>query len=253
MESEGVFKTSVFGGFERQSVLNYVDDLIARQQKKETELSQRADALEAERAELAERAGELAARVGDLEAQAKAGEAARAEVREKEARLTLLEQALEEERARADALEKELAQANERGRKYDEIIAQVGLVMVEAQNQAEAVVSRARAQADGIARESMDHIYGLCRRVDDVDASVGQLRSFAARTMEEVDRRIADLEQAVRETQGHLYISAGVTAQNRQPDGEASGNDPAGDDPDRDDPSGEDGAFFAPAGPGWKS
>lgn len=221
MESEGLFKTSVFGGFDKQAVLSYVDDLIAQQQKKDAELKSRANALEMERDQFASKVGELEERLREAEERAKTAEASQEDLKEKDARLHLLEQELEEQRTRADALEKELAETSERTRKYDGFIAQVGLVMVEAQNQADAIVSRARTQAEDIARESMDRIYGLCRQVDEVDASVGQLRSFAARTMEEVDRRVADLEEAVRETQGHLYISAGVTARDQQPPEEA--------------------------------
>lgn len=217
MELEGVFKTSVFGGFDKQSVLSYVDDLIAQQQKRDAELKNRANALEMERDQFASKVSELEERLREAESHAKTEEAAQAEIGEKDSRLRILEQELEKERARAGALEKELTEANERSRKYDGVIAQVGLVMVEAQNQADAIVGRAHSQAEDIARESMDHIYGLCRQVDEVDASVGQLRAFAARTMEDVDRRIANLEEAVRETQGHLYISAGVTARDQHP------------------------------------
>lgn len=245
MESEGIFKTSVFGGFDKQSVLSYVDDLIAQQQKKEAEFKRRADALELERGQFASQADDLAARLREAEerlqeaeSHTQADDSAQAELREKNARLRLLEQTLEQERARADAFERDLTEANERSRKYDGAITQVGLVMVEAQNQADSIVGRARAQAEDIARESMEHIYGLCRQVDEVDASVGQLRSFAARTMEDVDRRIAALEEAVRETQGHLYISAGVTARTRQPE-EA---------PPEPEPQEADSDFFGPAG-----
>ena len=266
MESEGIFKTSVFGGFDKQSVLSYVDDLIAQQQKKEAEFKRRADALELERGQFASQADDLAARLREAEerlqeaeSHTQADDSAQAELREKNARLRLLEQTLEQERARADALEKDLreararadaferdlTEANERSRKYDGAITQVGLVMVEAQNQADSIVGRARAQAEDIARESMEHTtiiishrVGLCRQVDEVDASVGQLRSFAARTMEDVDRRIAALEEAVRETQGHLYISAGVTARTRQPE-EA---------PPEPEPQEADSDFFGPAG-----
>ena len=115
MESEGIFKTSVFGGFDKQSVLSYVDDLIAQQQKKEAEFKRRADALELERGQFASQADDLAARLREAEerlqeaeSHTQADDSAQAELREKNARLRLLEQTLEQERARADALEKDL-------------------------------------------------------------------------------------------------------------------------------------------------
>lgn len=261
MSAEGVFKTSVFGGFDKQSVLTYVDDLISQQQEKENELQKQAEEAAGQCDDLRIQAAQLTARISELEEEIEKGNRARAELEAENARVAELEEALLREREHSAQLEEQLEQEKEHVgqleqqirendecvQKYEEVVSQVGLVMVEAQNQADVILSRARRQADTIAQEAMGHLCGLSQRVDDMQTNVGQARAFAARTLDEVDRRFADLEEALREAQGHLYISAGITAQMAQteePEEEIPAEEPRT-------ASGENGDFFEPTGSRW--
>lgn len=210
MEDQGIFKTSMFGGFDKQSVLTYVDELMSKSQEHENALQERIDDLTAERDRLSSQEAELQSRIASLEEHlSKAAETQR-ELNIKNARIEELEAKLIHAASHTAQLESALAENERNHHKYDEIAAQVGAVMVEAQKNADSIVARAQDQANRVAQESVERVYEMNSRIDQVKEDIRRLRSYAMDTLEDVERRMQGLETAIDDTENHLFISAGL-------------------------------------------
>ncbi len=220
------FKTAAFGGFDKQSVLTYIDELISKSQEREAELQRQADEASSSRDLMSSQLAELQVKVTSLEEQLSKKDEAVNEREEalqkreeqlsasqagKDARIAELESQLAQACERVNQLQGALHQGEEKSRRYDEVTAQVGAVMLEAQKQADDIVSRARSQAEQIAKDSIDNIYDINKRVDEFKNDIYRLRSFAAETLQGLDDKMSAIDLAIKEAEGHLYISAGNT------------------------------------------
>lgn len=243
---QGIFKSSVFGGFDRQSVLTYVDELMAKGQEREAVLQRRVEELSEERDRLSGQVLELTQRAETFEERLKKAEEGGQDAAKKDMRIAELEKQSARANEQLSLLNATLAKSEDKGRKYDAVAAQVGVVMVEAQKQADTILARARQQADDITQESIDNIYDFNKRVDDVKNGVYRLRSFAAETLQSFDEQLSRLEMAIKDTQGQLYLSAGDMGAGMQHppyDQAAQGAPPIYDEPR---PRSEGNDFFAP-------
>ena len=210
MEDQGIFKTCMFGGFDKQSVLSYVDDMIAKSQEREKEWKAQADELEAQLQKAREEAGKLSSENRELSEKVQKNAGLEAELSQKEARISELEAQIDNMNAQMAQMQATLQENEEQGHKYDAIVSQVGAVMVEAQKQADDIVGRAHQQAQQIAQESVDNIYEINKRLDQFKEDLYHLRAFAGQTLHAFDQRMEDLDLAVKQAEGHLYISAGA-------------------------------------------
>lgn len=210
MEDQGIFKTCMFGGFDKQSVLSYVDDMIAKSQEREKEWKARTDELEAQLQKAREEAGKLSSENRELSEKVQKNAGLEADLTQKEARISELETQIDNMNARMAQMQATLQENEEQGHKYDAIVSQVGAVMVEAQKQADDIVGRAHQQAQQIAQESVDNIYEINKRLDQFKEDLYHLRAFAGQTLHAFDQRMEDLDLAVKQAEGHLYISAGA-------------------------------------------
>lgn len=211
MEDQGIFKTSVFGGFDKQSVLNYLDDMIKKAQEREQELLSRCEEAEKERDLYLKKYSEESKKSAGLEEKEKALKEAQASLSEKEKELEELRAQAQGADAKMEEMRGQLADYEEKSRKYDEVASQVGVVMVEAQNQADIIVARAHAQAEQVAKESIENIYHINKRLDQAMEDIYGLRSYAGQAMRAFDEQMAQLDIFIKESAGRLYISAGST------------------------------------------
>ncbi len=211
MENQGIFKTSVFGGFDKQSVLNYVDDMIKKSQEREQELLARCEEAEKERDLYLKKYNEENKKSAGIEEKDRALAEAQQSLGEKEKELEKLNAQLKAANAQMEEMRGQLADYEEKSRKYDEVASQVGVVMVEAQNQADVIVARAHAQAEQVAKESIENIYHINKRLDQAMEDIYGLRSYAGQALQAFDEQMAQLDIFIKESAGRLYISAGST------------------------------------------
>lgn len=211
MEKQGVFKTSVFGGFDKQAVLSYVDEMIKKAQEKERQLTTRCEDAERERDLYLQKYNEESKKAAGLQEKAAQLEEANKSLEEKEQELQKLREQEKSSCAKIAELRGMLAEYEEKGRKYNEVASQVGAVMVEAQKQADVIVARAHMQAEQVAQEAISNIYHINKRLDQAMEDVYHLRTYAGQTLQAFDEQMAQLDVFIKESAGRLYIGAGNT------------------------------------------
>lgn len=209
MTDQGIFKSSVFGGFDRQSVLTYVDDQARRFKDREDQLQKRTRELEEELETLGEEKKHLTDQVRQLTEKVEQYMELEQNLSERDARVARLEEELAAAGREREEMMQRVSQGDEKGRKYDAIASQVGIVMVEAQKQGDTIVARAHQQAERVAQESVSNIYELNKRVDAFKDDMYRLHAFSVQTLQALDQKMAQIDLLVKQAEGHLYISAG--------------------------------------------
>ncbi len=167
------FRTAAFGGFNRQDVLNYLENFAKQAAEKQEALQKQADALEeagarqeTELAQLREKADRLEQEGGELRAQLKRSEedaqASRTACEKRTSELRAARQELEELRSRVAALEPDASA-------YAGLKDRTAGVELDAHRRAQAIQEQAESQAAGLRRqmklwlEQVEREYGSLR------------------------------------------------------------------------------------------
>ena len=203
MKDPVILKSSLFGGFKKANVLSYIDQLDRDSQQL--------------KAQLDEKIAELEAQVTSLEKQIPSEEEKQAaalrleESQQKNQVLFTLTQKLEQEIDRQNTLlqqkDEEIRQATERIRKlqftadshalkaqkYDDIAMKIGSLIIEAKQQADAIVEKARAEADAITKEKEEKLEKMNGEFIQFKANVDDLRQQLQSTMASLDGRLEDM------------------------------------------------------------
>ena len=203
MKDPVILKSSLFGGFKKANVLSYIDQLDRDSQQL--------------KAQLDEKIAELEAQVTSLEKQIPSEEEKRAaalrleESQQKNQVLFTLTQKLEQEIDRQNALlqqkDEEIRQATERIRKlqvtadshalkaqkYDDIAMKIGSLIIEAKQQADAIVEKAKAEADAITKEKEAKLEKMNGEFMQFKANVDDLRRQLQSTMASLDGKLEDM------------------------------------------------------------
>lgn len=206
MSNPVIFKTSVFGGFQKSAVLSYIDQLNADSQKIKAELDQKIAGLEAQVSELKEQIPseeEKAAAVKQQEEQ-----------RQKSQELTELTERLNQEIARQQKIladkDDEIRQLTERSRKlqlqaenhsfkaqkYDEIAMRIGSLIIDAKQQADRIVEQAKEDARAVTKEKEERLEKMNEDFLQFKQNVDQLRTELRETLELLDSKLSKLGAA---------------------------------------------------------
>lgn len=213
MKDPVILKSSLFGGFKKANVLSYIDQLDRDSQSL--------------KAQLDEKIAELEAQVTSLEKQIPSEEEKQAaalrleESQQKNQVLFTLTQKLEQEIDRQNALlqqkDEEIRQATERIRKlqftadshalkaqkYDDIAMKIGSLIIEAKQQADAIVEKAKAEADAITKEKEAKLEKMNGEFMQFKANVDDLRRQLQSTMASLDGKLEDMgTRSAAEAQG---------------------------------------------------
>lgn len=203
MKDPVILKSSLFGGFKKANVLSYIDQL-----DRDSQLL---------KAQLDEKIAELEAQVTSLEKQIPSEEEKQAaalrleESQQKNQVLFTLTQKLEQEIDRQNTLlqqkDEEIRQATERIRKlqftadshalkaqkYDDIAMKIGSLIIEAKQQADAIVEKAKAEADAITKEKEAKLEKMNGEFMQFKANVDDLRRQLQSTMASLDGKLEDM------------------------------------------------------------
>lgn len=227
MDQEGIFKTTAFGGFDKKSVLSYIDTLTEKYHDQEEELrnqiaeyskaqDSQVEYIEKLEAQLAEAEKKLEAVAGQLEQERAMAPQSTGQVdeltqrnRELEQKLEDAEQELKVQLERNRQLQFKVEGASYKSQKYDELSAQVGDAMLIAKTNADKLVSDARQQAETLLRESKAKAEKTVREADiqaqtttqrakrDSARQLDQAQAQAAETLNKAKQAAADkIEQA---------------------------------------------------------
>lgn len=168
MSNPVIFKTSAFGGFQKTAVLSYIDQMNADSQKLKAELDEKIAALEAQVSGIK--------RPTPFGGRKSCSAAARRIPTEKSREMTELIERLNQEIDRQQKLladkDEDIKRMNERARKlqfqaeshsfkaqkYDEIAMKVGSLVIDAKQQADRIVERAKEEARAVTREKEERL-----------------------------------------------------------------------------------------------
>ena len=203
MSNPVIFKTSAFGGFQKAAVLSYIDQMNADSQKLKEELDGKIAALEA-------RVSELKGQLPSEEEKAAAVEREEAQQKKSREMEELINQ-LNQEMARQQKLlsdkDEEIKQMNERTRKlqfqaeshsfkakkYDEIAMKIGSLVIDAKQQADLIVEKAKEEARAVTREKEERLEKMNADFLQFKQNVEQMRSELRETLELLDRKLEKL------------------------------------------------------------
>lgn len=213
MMNDIVFKKKVFGGFDRDEVMSYINGVLSEKSSAEARLdnansslaalNQRVRELEGEAEELTEvkRMNEELQKALDLKDELISrlnGELEAAEA---------LKEKLAEEKAKNEALNAELSVCEADGKAVDELKArltvleaentklkgmeqQVGAAMLDARIHSEELVKEARERANKVTKEVYAAIGDTALKIDGLSSDIGEIARSFTKAAEEIELRI---------------------------------------------------------------
>jgi len=239
---EIIFKTQM-RGFEKKAVLDYIDQMNDAQRTREAEFRQQMELLENEKAgsdakadqlrleneRLAAEMEELRHQNTQLEEKAAAADthvmfAERLSMRERDnemlkTRITGLneeimrlktqlaqkEEIISKLLSEAEEAKKVLQQLDEKGKKYDQLSGSVGVVVLEAQRTADAIIANANKEADAARREADETVARVAAHLNAFREEVSRIQTAMAHTMENFESSIAGMQEAANIAEAALY------------------------------------------------
>lgn len=222
MEQEGIFKTTTFGGFDKKSVLTYIDALTEKHHAEEEELrgqieefSKAQDSqvayIQKLESQLTEMEEKLEAVAGQLEEERAATPQAASQINELnhhnnelEQKLADTERELKIQMERNRQLQFKVEGAVYKSQKYDEMSAQIGDAMLIAKANADKIAADAQRDADTLLREARETADRLTETAEtkaremteqaagEASRMIGQAESKAAELTEQAEAKAAE-------------------------------------------------------------
>lgn len=206
MELPESFDTSTFGGFNKKTVLKYIDELCEKAKLTEDGLKEQIAQKEAEAKGLLER-------IETLEAAAAKHQDHKSTLEET---IAELDRELRRQRSAAETYERELGEQKERARqlalrseglemksrKYDEAMAQIGGALMDARQSAAGVVKTAEEKAARITQAAVDSVHSLAQQVGGFKGDISALRKALQMTMAELANRLDELDNGITQLSG---------------------------------------------------
>ncbi len=202
MDSERIFKTCIFGGFKREDVLAYVDELKGQIASLSGDLQKKGDELSA-----------LQAKADELSALCKAGEEAKralSETSEALSAATAQNTALQTEndalKAQLSAMDDEKRKMEEKAEELRETQAQLGAAFLDARKYSDEIVSAANRKANDAQLDAAQSIRDRAGDIARLTADVDAIAANFTRSVEELRAEIAALSSKLTQSAQALSV-----------------------------------------------
>lgn len=206
MANDVIFKKRAFGGYDKDSVLEYVNGLLAEKSDLEVRLAANTD-----------NTAKLNMKVHELEAEAQEAEKLSAEVvelknkveeltaalSEKDEQLAAKDEELSTQRSalsaaldnsadseELEALKAEIARLKAECDRKKDLERQVGAAMLDARVHSEELVEAAKQRADSATRSVYNAIGETAVKIDDLSSGIAEIARSFTKSVEEVELRI---------------------------------------------------------------
>lgn len=219
MEDSGVFKSATFGGFEKKSVLSYIDSL--NEQFHETELSYQEKIEEYEKAQesqlshiksleatAADNEGKLTAVAEQLEEERKLAKQANALISELQAKNEALQKKMDDnERELQIQLERnrqlqfKVESLEYKSRKYDDFSNQIGNTLIEAKQNAEKIIRTAKANAKEISLQAQNYMKNFYSELSSFNNDAKNLQKSSEEILFVLNDRVDMMQDIIRQVQ----------------------------------------------------
>ena len=208
MERQITFNTNLFGGFNKKSVLKYIDDLCGQNEvtvqeltTKITEMQTRSEGftgtitqlgseLEAMRATTAQRSEQEVTMEQTIKELNTEIDRQQRLVEDKEREIKIQQEKCRQLLLRAESLEY-------KGRKYDESMALIGGAIIEAQRSAEGIIKAAENKASRLTVTTMESIQSLAGEIRTFKGDITMLRSTLQQSMSDLEQRLDSIDSSL--------------------------------------------------------
>ena len=171
MENGKVFRGSVFGGFNKQDVMNYVEQLQNEMASVKQQLKELENQLDAQSAELE--------RIPELESQLE--------------RMQQVEQQNTELMTEVERLSRDSQKAQDEYEKVKSAEAQLGAAFVDARRYSDEIITAAKDRAADVSKQASDDIALKAEQIRRVASDAERITAEMRAKMESVSRSISDL------------------------------------------------------------
>lgn len=235
MEQNKILKSAAFGGFEKKSVLNYIDELTTKSSNMENSLNDKIKEISQANDELSKQVQDFNNIVSSLEKQLK-------DEREKISELTgeidQLNLNMLEQKKTEHELKKELQINSEQNRiltdklkiaeakagRFDETAINVGSLMIDAKTSAQKIIDKAMLDANDIKKTTSKNIENISSEIVEFKKDVDNLRSTVNTVVGSISSRLDMLVSSIDEIEKRCnQISS--TAETKDDDKEKSAKD----------------------------
>ncbi len=217
MDKDFVFRSSVFGGYNKNDVMGYLSELNAEKaalEQQYTVVSRDAVAFSKRVGELEEQTATLSAVTAQLES-----ERQRAIELQRESAAQLTENELL--KARIGLLESEKTRLAADCDKLSAVEAQLGAAMLDARVYSEKMMTDAGAKAATVNKETGDAINRAAQRVGALSGSLTELSGLFNEALADLEERVkllvGDMEKCAGELLGAKSRAAGTAAEGKAP------------------------------------
>ncbi len=210
MEKDYVFRSSVFGGFNKQDVMSYLAAINAEA----ADLRQRYDTAAKDAQIFLKRITELEAEVSKNDALASQLELEKAKAVELENEIDRLVKENEINRASMDVLESEKEKLTQDCEKLKALESQLGAAMLDARLYSEKLVHQATAKVSEINKETGQAINKTAGKISTLSGNIRELASIFNKALAEVEARIHTLVSDMDKSASELNKTDLETIQN---------------------------------------
>ncbi len=220
MSKDLMFRTSAFGGFKKEEVMDFIEKVLTEKSAlerqlaintaKTTQLNGEIAALQSEIADI----GKLRSDVAELSARINDYETA---IGDKDTLINELTVKLSEAQAKAvdeseiNALKSENERLQAELNKKGDLERQVGAAMLDARVHSEELVEQAKERANSVTKAVYAAIGDTAVKIDDLSAGIGEIARNFTKSVEEVELRIKALTGDMSKT-AQALISENVLA-----------------------------------------
>ncbi len=202
MSKDLMFRTSAFGGFKKDEVMDFIENVLTEKSALERQLAANTAKTAQLNAQIASMQGELAdiaklrSEISELSEKINAYESA---MDDKDTLIKELTERLSEVQANAvnESEISELKKQNEKLRseldKKRDLERQVGAAMLDARVHSEELVEQAKERANAVTKTVYAAIGDTAVKIDDLSAGIGEIARNFTKSVEEVELRIKAL------------------------------------------------------------
>lgn len=215
MADQAVFKTAAFGGFDKASVLGYIDQLNQAAQNAQAELQKKITSLEGQNRELSGQLEEKRKKMMDLENALQAEQAKSREtnslvnnlnleiarqgkaLEEKCREVRLCQEKCRQFQFKAEAMEY-------KAQKFDEASLDIGTVILEARQTANGILEEAEVKAKEITSDAEQRLRAAYQDMEKLQGGVTDLRRMIDSAVETLDGDLSRIDASLAGTAGCL-------------------------------------------------
>ncbi len=215
MEKQVVFKTTVVGGFDKNSVMDYIaqankqvknnediltkkiEDLHSANKELTVKNQEQTQAIEMLRKELSEKNNEVEKNKNIVNELNLTAETLKGEILKLKKLLENNEVNLNEQIKKNKELTSRINDESIKGRKYEESVMQIGTAIVEAQNKADVIILEAKNKIARMSDETDSILKIAADKLDEFKVDVANLKGVVQAQMGALINKVANIDEAI--------------------------------------------------------